>query len=64
MATVEVLVRHDEHGTAVWEARNVDTFALKGDPAKTRKAIEKFLRSFAKAQDSWSATVLVAACSG
>ena len=49
MGTVEVLVRHDEHGAAVWETRNVDTFALKGDPAKTQKAIGKVFRSFAKA---------------
>ena len=41
MSTLEVPVRQDEHGAAVWETRSVDTFALKGDPAKAQKAIEK-----------------------
>ena len=48
MSTVEVVVRHDGHGAAVWETRNVDTFALKGDPATTRKAIGKVFSEFCK----------------
>ena len=48
MSTVEVVVRHDGHGAAVWEIRNVDTFALKGDPAKTQKAIGKVFSEFCK----------------
>ena len=48
MSTLEVPVRHDEHGAAVWETRNVDTFALKGDPAKTQKTIEKVSSEFCK----------------
>ena len=39
MSTVEVVVRRDGHGAEVWEIRNVDTFALKGDPAKIQKAM-------------------------
>jgi len=48
MSTLEVLVRHDEHGAAVWEIRNVDTFALKGDSAQTQKAIERVSSEFSK----------------
>ena len=47
---VEVLVRYDDKGAAVWESRNADTFALKGDEARTRKAIEKFSSEFCTGQ--------------
>jgi rhodanese-related sulfurtransferase len=43
---VEVLVRYDDNGAAVWESRNADTFELKGDPVRTRKAIRKFSSEF------------------
>lgn len=43
---VEVLVKYDTNGAAVWQSRNADTFALKGDAARTRKAIAKFSSEF------------------
>ncbi len=43
---VEVLVGYDDRGAAVWESRNADSFALKGDAARTRKAIAAFSSEF------------------
>jgi rhodanese-related sulfurtransferase len=43
---VEVLVRYDDKGAAVWEPKNADSFELKGDAARTRKAIGKFSSEF------------------
>lgn len=37
--SVEVLVRYDENGAAVWESRNADAFDLKGDAERTRETI-------------------------
>lgn len=47
---VEVLVRYDDRGAAVWESRNADSFALKGDAARTRKAIATFSSAFCTGQ--------------
>ncbi|MDA1089832.1 MAG: rhodanese-like domain-containing protein [Proteobacteria bacterium] len=47
---VEVLVRYDDIGAAVWETKNADSFDLKGDPALTRKAIESFSSRFCAGQ--------------
>ncbi len=47
---VEVLVGYDGNGAAVWESRNADSFALKGNPARTRKAIETFSSEFCTGQ--------------
>jgi rhodanese-related sulfurtransferase len=43
---VEVLTRYDENGAAVWESRNADTFEIKGNIARTRRAVEKFSSEF------------------
>lgn len=43
---VEVLVRYDDKGAAVWETKNADSFALKGDADRTRKTIERFSSEF------------------
>ena len=47
---VEVLVKYDDRGAAVWQTRNADSFALKGDPARTRKAIARFSAEFCSGQ--------------
>jgi len=43
---VDVLVRFDENGAAVWESRHADSFELKGDPVRTRQAIREFSSRF------------------
>ena len=43
---VEVLVRYDDNGAAVWQPRNADAFELKGDPTRTRETIERLTSEF------------------
>lgn len=47
---VDVLVRYDDNGAAVWESRNADAFELKGDPVRTRDAIRKISSEFCTGQ--------------
>lgn len=47
---VEVLVRYDDNGAAVWESRNADAFELKGDPVRTREAIRNISSEFCAGQ--------------
>jgi hypothetical protein len=47
---VEVLTRYDDIGAAVWEAKNADTFEIKGNIARTRMAFEKISSEFCVGQ--------------
>ena len=38
---VTELVRYDENGAAVWHSKNIDSFALKGEPDRTRQVIRQ-----------------------